>query len=88
MPNFRIRNVVDPRLLISASTYRFIPEMMETTAITVITPMMTPIRVRMDRSLLATNDLSAIIMLSKKCMGKRVLRFSVFLERKTPFLEP
>jgi hypothetical protein len=46
--------------------------MMETTAITVITPMMTPMRVRTDRSLLATKDLSAMIMPSRKCMGKGV----------------
>ena len=72
-PNFRIKKVVDPRLLISASTYRFMPEMMETTAITVITPMMTPMRVRMDRSLLATSDLKAMTMPSRKCMGERGL---------------
>jgi hypothetical protein len=40
---------------------------METTAITVITPIITPIRVRIDLSLLATSDLRATPMLSRNC---------------------
>jgi hypothetical protein len=42
---------------------------MEVIAITVITPMITPIRVRMDLSLFDTNDLKPMSMPSRRFMG-------------------
>jgi hypothetical protein len=50
------------------ATYRFIPAITETTAITVITPMITPIKVKIERSLLAFREVKAIQILSRNCI--------------------
>ena len=65
-PKRSIRNVLLPASIIVLMTYRFIPSTMETTVITVVTPIITPRRVRKVRSLFARKVPKTSLRISRK----------------------